>query len=183
MLVAIDRTSKFAFVELHERVTRRIAADFLRRLIETVPYRIHTVLTDNGTHFTDPAGDSWTPTDIKRMLAAGDRFRCHAFEPACAQNDVDHRLTKPNHPWTNRQVERMNRTLKDATARRDHHETHDKLRAHLKIFLDAYNFAKRLKTLRGLTVFEFISEKWASEPNRFTRNPDHLIPGPNSCTG
>ena len=179
MLVAIDRTSKFAFVELHERVTRRIAADFLRHLIETVPYRVHTVLTDNGTHFTDPAGDSWTPTDIKRMLAAGERFRCHAFEMVCARNDIDHRLTKPNHPWTNGQVERMNRTLKEATVRRYHYETHDTLRAHLKTFLDAYNFAKRLKTLRGLTPFEFISEKWASEPHRFTRNPDHLIPGPN----
>ena len=27
LIVAIDRTSKFAFVELHEKVTRRVAAD------------------------------------------------------------------------------------------------------------------------------------------------------------
>src|SRR6187200_2503831 len=52
LLVAIDRTSKFAFVELHERVTRRVAANFLRALIAAVPYKVHTVLTDNGTHFT-----------------------------------------------------------------------------------------------------------------------------------
>ena len=30
LLVAIDRTSKFAFVELHRKATRRVAADFLR---------------------------------------------------------------------------------------------------------------------------------------------------------
>ena len=54
MFVAIDRTSKFAFVELHERATRRVAGDFLRHLIEAVPYTIHTVLTDNGTQFTTP---------------------------------------------------------------------------------------------------------------------------------
>ena len=54
LFVAIDRTSKFAFAELHPKATRRVAADFLRRLIAAVPYRIHTVLTDNGTHFTDP---------------------------------------------------------------------------------------------------------------------------------
>src|SRR4051795_3433043 len=42
LLVAIDRTSKFAFVELHERVTRRVAGDFLRHLIAAVPYRVHT---------------------------------------------------------------------------------------------------------------------------------------------
>ena len=57
LLVAIDRTSKFAFVELHEKATRRVAGDFLRHLAAAVPYRIHTVLTDNGTHFTDPTGD------------------------------------------------------------------------------------------------------------------------------
>ena len=48
LFVAIDRVSKFAFAELHERASPRIAADFLRRLIERVPYTIHTVLTDNG---------------------------------------------------------------------------------------------------------------------------------------
>src|ERR671916_2077786 len=63
MLVAIDRTSKFAFVELHEKATRRVAGDFLQHLGAAVPYKVHTVLTDNGTHFTDPAGDGWTPED------------------------------------------------------------------------------------------------------------------------
>jgi transposase InsO family protein len=52
---------------------------------------------------------------------------------------------KPYHPWTNGQVERMNRTIKDATIRRYHDESHDQLRAHLQLFLDAYNYARRLK--------------------------------------
>jgi hypothetical protein len=39
LLVAIDRTSKFAFVELHEKVVRQTAGDFLRRLIDAVPIR------------------------------------------------------------------------------------------------------------------------------------------------
>ena len=51
MFVAIDRMSKFAFVELHERATRSVACQFLRNLIEAVPYQIHTVLTDNGIRF------------------------------------------------------------------------------------------------------------------------------------
>src|SRR4051812_6248762 len=54
LLVAIDRTSKFAFVQLHEKATRRIAGDFLRALAAAVPYKIRIVLTDNGTHFTEP---------------------------------------------------------------------------------------------------------------------------------
>src|SRR6202163_849737 len=84
LFVAIDRVSKFAFAELHERATPRIAADFLRRLIERVPYTIHTVLTDNGFQFTPPHG-GWTVAEIQQKLAAHQPFRAHAFDFACAQ--------------------------------------------------------------------------------------------------
>ena len=100
LLVAIDRTSKFAFVELHEKVARRTAGDFLRRLIAAVPYTVHTVLTDNGTHFTTPGNTSSAAPDIKAALNAAEPIWAHAFEYACAQSDIDHRLTKPKHPWT-----------------------------------------------------------------------------------
>jgi hypothetical protein len=56
--VAIDRTSKFAYAELHTEATRAIAAQMLASLIEAVPYRIHTVLTDNGLQFTHRPGTS-----------------------------------------------------------------------------------------------------------------------------
>jgi hypothetical protein len=190
LLVAIDRTSKFAFVELHEKATRGIAADFLRHLAEAVPYRIHTVLIDNGTHFTDPTGDGWMPEDIKEMRAKKLPFLCHAFESACADLDVEHRLTKalpskvegPRHPWTNGQVERMNRTIKEATVKRYHYETHDQLRQHLADFVAAYNFARRLKTLRGLTPYEAICKAWTDDPSRFISNPHHQSLGPNSLS-
>jgi hypothetical protein len=61
----------------------------------------------------------------------------------------------------------MNRTIKDATVRRYFYETHDELRAHLRDFVDAYNFARRLKTLRGLTPYEFICKAWTSQPHRW----------------
>jgi transposase InsO family protein len=183
LFVAIDRTSKFAFAELHEKATRRIAGDFLRHLIAAVPYRVHTVLTDNGTHFTTPGNTASAAPLIKEAIARGETvwahafwahaFWAHAFEYACAQNDVDHRLTKPRHPWTNGQVERMNRTIKDATVRRYHYDSHDQLRQHLSDFVTAYNFARRLKTLKGLTPYEFICKRWTLEPERFRLNPLH----------
>jgi transposase InsO family protein len=137
------------------------------------------VLTDNGTHFTDPKGESWSVADIKGMLERGEPFWAPAFEVACARNDIDHRLTKPKHPWTNGQVERMNRTIKDATVKRFYYETHDELRAHLADFVTAYNFAKRLKTLKGLTPYEYICKVWTKEPERFTLDPLHQMPGLN----
>jgi transposase InsO family protein len=177
---AYDRTSKFAFAQLHEKATRAVAAGFLRDLIAAVPYKIHTVLTDNGLHFTTPgAGGSAVP-EIKRAIAAGELFRAHGFELVWARNDIDHRLTKPKHPWTNGQVERMNRTLKEATVRRYHYDSHDQLRKHLAAFLAAYNFAKRLKTLRGLTPYECICKCWTENPDQFRLDPIQYMPGLNS---
>ena len=164
---------------MHEKVARRTAGDFLRRLIAAVPYKVHTVLTDNGTHFTTPGNTSSAAPDIKAALEAGELVWAHAFEYACAQNDIDHRLTKPKHPWTNGQVERMNRTIKDATVKRYFYETHDQLRTHLRDFVHAYNFARRLKTLRGLTPYEFICKAWTSQPHRFKISPLQQTPGLN----
>lgn len=65
----------------------------------------------------------------------------------------------------------MNRTLKEATVRRYHYEGHQQLRRHLAAFLDAYNFARRLKTLQGLTPHEAICRAWADEPERFRYDP------------
>ena len=47
LFVAIDRTSKFAFAQLVGKATRRVAGNFLGALAIAVPYKIHTVLTDN----------------------------------------------------------------------------------------------------------------------------------------
>lgn len=46
LFVAIDRTSKFAYAELHEKAAKMAAAQFLRDLVAAVLYAIHTVLTD-----------------------------------------------------------------------------------------------------------------------------------------
>ncbi|MBM2716243.1 IS481 family transposase, partial [Mesorhizobium caraganae] len=132
------------------------AADFLRKLIELVPYKIHTVLTDNGIHFTVPGGASWSVPEIRAMIERKEIFRAHSFDVACARNDIEH-----------------------PTVRRYYYENHDQLRAHLATFLDAYNFAKRLKSLSGLTPFEHICKIWTEQPQRFRLNPSHHMAGPN----
>jgi hypothetical protein len=74
----------------------------------------------------------------------------------------------------------MNRTIKDATVRRFHCESHDQLRARLADFSAAYNFARRLKTLSGFTSYEYVCKVWTSEPDRFIVNPIHQMPGLNN---
>ena len=163
LFVAIDRTSKFAFAELHERKTRSLVADFLRRLIAAVPYKIHTLLTDNGIQFANRQTDRYAfPLLVDRI---------------CTKHGIEHRLTKPNHPWTKGQVERMNRTLKEATVYRYYYQTHQQLQEQLPTFLMAYNFAKRLKTLKGLTSYEYICQQWNQQPDLFLTDPSHLTLG------
>ena len=62
LLVAIDRTSKFAFAQLVEKASRVTASAFLVALVEAVPYEIHTVLTDNGIRFRSPPRHANGPT-------------------------------------------------------------------------------------------------------------------------
>ena len=110
--------------------------------------------------------------DHKRVLNLGLLAMARAGSPsawACAGRWALHA-----------QVEHMNRTLKDATVRRYHYGSHDELRAHLQLFLDAYNHARRLKALRGHTPYEFICQAWTQESERFRVDPSHHIPGLNT---
>jgi transposase InsO family protein len=169
LFVAIDRTSKFAVARLYSEATRPTACQFLEELLEVVPYQIHTLLTDNGIQFAEQ------PRNRNTAFSRQSRF-----DMICEANGIEHRLTKPNHPWTNGQVERMNRTIKDATTKRYHYDSHEQLEAHLELFLDAYNHARRLKTLKGLTPAQFIWKQWQSKPKLFHDEPCHLMAGLNT---
>ena len=196
LFVGIDRTSKFAVTQLVDKADRKTAWEFLQHLLEAVPYQVHTILTDRAIG---------TPL-VRETMARGIQFaeqprnrntiysRPMRFDMICEANGIEHRLTKPNHPWTNGQVERMNRTIKEGEAdqktirgivfplnvKRFHYETHDQLRTHLGDFMAAHNFARRLKTLGGLTPYEYICKIWTSEPDRFILNPIHQMPGLNN---
>jgi transposase InsO family protein len=171
LFVAIDRTSKFAFVHLVDKANMITARKFLDALVAAVPYRIEIVLTDNGIQFADLPKNRSGPTAL---------LRGHPFGRACQRHGIEHRLTKPNHPWTNGQVERMNRTIKEATVHRYHYDNHEQLRRHLDDFVSAYNFGRRLKTLKGLTPYEFICKTWTSQPERFNLDLLQQMPGLNT---
>ena len=163
LYVAIDRTSKLAFAELVDQATVATAVAFWQRAIQAVPYRIHTVLTDNGVQFA--------------ALPHRPGKTAHLFAQCCAEAGIEHRRTKVAQPWTNGQVERMNRTVKEATVQIYHYQTSQELNAHLKSFLQGYNGAKRLKKLRGLTPYEFVCAAYKKNPTTFTRDPSNDFPG------
>jgi hypothetical protein len=111
------------------------------------PYR-----ADRQRHLvTSPGKSRSAAADIRLEIDDGEIFLAHAFELACAQNDIGHCLIKPRHPWTNGRVERSDRALKETTARRFHYEAHHQLQSHVTDFVNAYHCGRQLKTLRGLT--------------------------------
>jgi transposase-like protein len=166
LYVAIDRTSKFAYAELHKSQTKMIAAEFLRNLIKAVPYKIHKILTDNGIQFTN----------LDHQIHAFP----HIFDRVCNEHEIEHRKTKVKHHWTNGQVERMNRTLKDATTNKFTYAAHQELKEHLHAYLMAYNFGKRLKALKGKTPWQFILNQWTEHPEYFIVNPNQFTLGLNN---
>ena len=111
VFVAIERVSRFAHVEIVAERSANTIAGCLERFLEAFGHPVHTILTDNGSEFTDRFGDArWR----KRETGTG----AHPFDQVCQRRGVRHKLTRPYHPQTNGMAERFNRRL--AEALRDH---------------------------------------------------------------
>ena len=108
------------------------------------------------------------------------RYATHMFDMRCRENGIEHRLTKIKHPWTNGQVERMNRTIKEATVQRYHYDRHDQLETHLADFINAYNYARRLKTLKASRLTNTSANAGLPSQNDFKLNPLQQMPGLNT---
>jgi hypothetical protein len=61
----LTSASKVAFAQLHPRAKWVVAAEFLRRVLDKLPYQVPTVLTDNGVPFTP---------EPQQLLPGGHRF-------------------------------------------------------------------------------------------------------------
>jgi transposase-like protein len=106
LFVAIDRATRWVYVEIHKDKTALSAKRFLSRLTEKAPFKIEKVLTDNGKEFTD------------RFCATGQREPTghHLFDQVCNDSGIEHRLTKPRTPQTNGMVERFNGRIAEVLA-------------------------------------------------------------------
>jgi hypothetical protein len=92
MFLAIDRVSKFTYVEFHDSAGKMDGSAFLKVVVEVFPYKIHTMLTYNGTAFADLPKIREGPS--RRFPGP------HIFDRVCMANAIEHRLTKPYPPWT-----------------------------------------------------------------------------------
>lgn len=169
LFVGICRVCKYTYVELYERMTQNNAVTFLNNLVGDCPFIIHTILTDNGAQFT------------YALLAEHLRpkNKTHPFDVACADHGIKHRLTKFRHPWTNGQVEIMNKKIKNHTTKKYHYETPEELKHHLMAYLMAYNFQRPLKVLNYKSPYDKVIEIYDKSPQLFNANPNQKNMGLN----
>jgi len=107
VFVAIERVTRFVHVEIVPERSGATIATCLEAFLEAFGHPVHTILTDNGSEFTDRFGDArWR----KRDRGTG----AHPFDQVCQRHGVRHKLTRPYHPQTNGMAERFNRRLAEA---------------------------------------------------------------------
>ena len=169
LFVAIDRLSKYVYVELHPNMTQAIAVSFLKNLQAECVFKITHILTDNGAQFT-----------YNLLLERLRPKTPHPFTAICESLGIEHRTTQFRHPWTNGQVEITNKMLKQATTKQFHYDTDDDLKHHLMVFTMYYNHQKPLKSLKFKTPWQIIEKCYTQKPEYFISNPHTKIVGLNN---
>ena len=167
LFVGIDRVCKYAYVELHERMTIENACTFLENMLEDMTFKVHTILTDNGSQFTYALlAEHFKPKNKE-----------HPFDALCKKYRIEHRLTKVKHPWTNGQVERFNRTLKENTTKIYYYKSAQQLKHHIMAWLMVYNYQRPLKALGYKPPYDAVKKCYDQKSELFTTNPYQKIVG------
>jgi transposase-like protein len=169
LFVAIDRATKYVYVELHLKMSVKESSSFLENLIAHCPFKITKILTDNGAQFTyELLAEQLRPKN-----------KMHPFDLICKSHNIEHRLTKFKHPWTNGQVEVTNRILKQYTIKAYFYKDLDDLKHHMMTFVLYYNHQRKLKSLQYQTPFDIIVKEFDRYPSNFYINPTHMLMGLN----
>jgi RHS repeat-associated protein len=166
--VAIDRATRWVYVRLMGDKSARSATAFLKSLHTAAPFRVRTILTDNGKEFTD------------RLFASRERQPSgdHSFDQLCQALGIEHRLTPVRRPQTNGMVERFNGRIAQVLRTR-HFQSRDDLEQTLKRYVWLYNHQLIQKALNHESPIQAMKRWQQSHPNLFEREVRNH-PGPNN---
>lgn len=121
--MAIDRATRFGYVEGRYALKRLAARGFIERFLARFPLKARGRLTDNGMARTDRCHHT-----VKAQPAGR-----HPAGRLCKARHIAHRLTRPRTPRPHGLAEPFNRRLNEAIARKtrpqDNHGKH-RLHAH-----------------------------------------------------
>jgi transposase InsO family protein len=137
---AVDDFTREAVAWIATEQSARTAMEFLRRVLDALPYRIEAVLTDNAWVFT--------------MQRAFHHHRDTPFAALCREAGIRHRLVRPYRPQCNGKVERFFRTVNDECFNRRVLTTFSARVRALERFLLYYNHERPHLSLGGRTPIE-----------------------------
>jgi transposase InsO family protein len=159
LFVAIDRATRWVYLEVLPDKSARQSKAFLKRLIKKAPFHINKILTDNGKEFTD------------RFIANGERKPTgqHPFDQVCQTHEIEHRLIKPRHPQTNGMVERFNGRIGDILAT-THFDSSKDLKQTLLHYVKIYNHHIPQKNISHITPIQALKNWRKKEPGLFKKN-------------
>jgi transposase InsO family protein len=139
---AIDECTRWRFVYGFDEHTPENSVKFLKMLIETFPFEILTIQTDNGVEFT--------------YKFISDTKKC-PFEEELAKLGIVHKLIKPRTPWHNGKVERSHRMdqryFYEYERFRDMDEFNEKLAEHLE-----WTNTKPMRIFKGKTPTDKLTD-------------------------
>ena len=166
LFVAIDRATRWVFIQIMPSKSAANARKFLKALHEACPIKIKHILTDNGKEFTD------------RLFASRARVPTgeHAFDKLCAELGIEHRLTKPRTPQTNGMVERFNGRISDVL-QSHHFVSGEDLAQTLYRYVLLYNQQLPQSTLGSKTPLDAMQRWYESHPHLFVKRPCNLAGG------
>jgi transposase-like protein len=163
--LAIDRATRLIFLRIYPRKNKEAAADFLVQVLGFYPFRVHTILTDNGKEFTNIGQKGYGRIGKNPVL----------FEIICELAGIDYRKTKARHPWTNGMAERAVRTVKENTLKLETYESLESAIIGILHYQDIHNFRYRMKVLNYKTPYQITMEWFVKEPKLFIKHPNELL--------
>ncbi|MBA2123997.1 hypothetical protein B9J78_03570 [bacterium Unc6] len=149
IFTCIDRVSKLAYVIVVKNKNMKNSKILLEKVLKFYPYKINYILTDNGQEFCYNALPKSKKT--KKM---------HPFVKVCKDNKIQHRTIKFKHPWTNGQVEAINKKIKQRVLTKYIFSDTLDLENKLIEFTEYYNKEAKLKTLGYRSPKEYLIEKY-----------------------
>jgi transposase InsO family protein len=165
LFVAIDRATRWVFVQIKPNKTAHSAAAFLKALSRACPIKIRQILTDNGQEFTD------------RLFGRAARSESgrHEFDQLCQAPGIKHRLPRPRCPQTNGIVERFNSRI-EGVLRSHHFTSGEHLERTILRYVWLYNDQLPLASLKGRIPLAAMMH-WHQSHLHLFHSPPHDLPG------
>lgn len=145
----IDDCTRYTQADIFEKKTTRNVTSFITDFLDSFPFEVKEIKTDNGMEFT--------------LRYSYFKDRQTLFEKELARRGIKHRLIKPRHPQMNGKVERFHRTVDEELYKIKQFINEKHRRRELVKYLEIYNSKRIHLGIGGMTPEQklntFLDEK------------------------